>query len=47
MVNWLTVGGVILVFLILISPIAAIILEEYFANKKNKEKDVSSEEEGF
>ena len=36
---WLTVGGVILVFLILISPIIAIILEEIFKNGKIKNSE--------
>lgn len=34
MADLFTIGGVILVFLILISPIAAIILEEWFGRKK-------------
>jgi len=38
MVNWLTVGGVILVFFILISPIVAIILEEIYSRKNKKEE---------
>ena len=35
MVDWLTIGGVILVFFILISPIIAIILEEISARKNS------------
>ena len=38
MVNWLTVGGVILVFLILISPIIAIVLEEIYPTIRDKEE---------
>jgi len=37
MVNWLTVGGVILVLLLLISPIVAIIIEEIFPKKHKDE----------
>ncbi len=36
MINWLTVGGVLLVFLILISPIIALVLEELYKNKKEE-----------
>ena len=39
MVNWLTVGGVTLVFLILISPIVALVLEEIYSRKKKEEKE--------
>ena len=47
MADWLTIVGVILVFLILISPIIAIILEEVFAHKKEKESVRKVEQSGF
>ena len=38
MTDLFTIGGVILVFFILISPIIAIILEEVFYNKQRNKK---------
>lgn len=38
MVDLLTIGGVILISLILISPIVAIVLEEIYSKNKRKEE---------